>query len=81
MSFGCYCSFALPRGSVGWSEVCNCGISWSNFLVIIEGPLVYFCETFILCIVIFVRFCEVLRPGSWFYREYEGSVFSLMQLV
>ena len=25
----CYykCSVALPRGAVGWSAVCNCGIS------------------------------------------------------
>ena len=27
----CYykCSVALPRGAVGWSAVCDCGISWS----------------------------------------------------
>ena len=25
-------SVALPRGAVGWSEVCDCGISWSYSL-------------------------------------------------
>ena len=30
----CYykCSVALPHGAVGWSAVCNCGISWSYSL-------------------------------------------------
>ena len=23
----CYCSVALPHGAVGWSAVCDCGIS------------------------------------------------------
>ena len=23
----CYCSVALPRGAVGWSALCDCGIS------------------------------------------------------
>ena len=27
MSCDCYCSMALPHGPVGWSAVCNCGIS------------------------------------------------------
>ena len=80
MSCGCYCSLALPRGSVGWSEVYDRGISWSYFIVI-EGPLVSFCETFLLCFVIFMRFCEVLRPGSCFYREYEGSANGLRCLL
>ena len=31
--------------------------------------------------VIFVRFREVLRPWSRFYREYEHNVNSLMQMV
>ena len=26
-SCGCYCSAALPHGAVGWSAVCDCGIS------------------------------------------------------
>ena len=24
------CSLPLPRGAVGWSVVCDCGISWSS---------------------------------------------------
>ena len=32
MSCDCLCSVALPRGSVGWSAVCDCGISWSYSL-------------------------------------------------
>ena len=27
MSCYCECSVALPRGAVGWSLVCDCGIS------------------------------------------------------
>ena len=27
MSSGCYCSVAFPRGAVGRSAVCDCGIS------------------------------------------------------
>ena len=27
MSCGCKCSVALPLGAVGWSAVCDCGIS------------------------------------------------------
>ena len=27
MSFFCKCHVALSRGAVGWSAVCNCGIS------------------------------------------------------
>ena len=27
MSCNCVCSVALPRGAVGWSAVCDCGIS------------------------------------------------------
>ena len=28
MSCDCPCSVALPHGTVGWSAVCDCGISW-----------------------------------------------------
>ena len=28
----CICSVALPHSAVGWSAVCNCGISWSYSL-------------------------------------------------
>ena len=28
MSFHNQCSVALPRDTVGWSAVCDCGISW-----------------------------------------------------
>ena len=28
----CYCSLTLPHGAVGWSAVCECGISWSYSL-------------------------------------------------
>ena len=27
LSFGCKCPVALPHGAVGWSAVCDCGIS------------------------------------------------------
>ena len=27
MSCYCYCSVALPHGAMGWSAVCDCGIS------------------------------------------------------
>ena len=30
--YGCYCSFSLPHGAVGWSSVCDCGISGSYSL-------------------------------------------------
>ena len=39
MSCRCYRSLTLPRGVMGWSEVCDCGISWSyslTFFCIIE---------------------------------------------
>ena len=29
VSCDCYCSVALPHCAVGWSEVCDCGISGS----------------------------------------------------
>ena len=33
LSSGCnICSVSLPHGAVGWSVVCNCGISWSYYL-------------------------------------------------
>ena len=28
-SYGCTCSIFLPREALGWSVVCDCGISWS----------------------------------------------------
>ena len=28
----CNCSLPLPRAAVGWSVVCDCGISWSYSL-------------------------------------------------
>ena len=31
---GCQCSVALPRGAMGWSAVCVCGISCSYSLTI-----------------------------------------------
>ena len=35
LSCGCYCSVSLPHGVMGLSVVCDCGISWSYFLVIL----------------------------------------------
>ena len=32
MSCYCKCPVALPHGAVGWSAVCDCGISWSSSL-------------------------------------------------
>ena len=32
LSCGCYCSVFLPQGFLGWSAVCDCGISWSYSL-------------------------------------------------
>ena len=32
MPFDCYCSVSLPHGALGWSAVCDCGISWSYSL-------------------------------------------------
>ena len=32
LSCGCNCSMSLSRGAVGWSSVCDCGISWSYSL-------------------------------------------------
>ena len=32
MSFDCYCSVFLPHGAMGWSAVCDCGISLSYSL-------------------------------------------------
>ena len=29
MSCGCLCSMYLPHGTMGWSAVCDYGISWS----------------------------------------------------
>ena len=31
----CYCSIAFPHGAVGWSAVHDCGISWSDSLIIL----------------------------------------------
>ena len=30
----CLCSVSLPRGAMGWSAVCDCGISWSYSLFV-----------------------------------------------
>ena len=40
----CYskCSVALPHGAVGWSAVCDCGISWSYSLTLL--PRIYFLQ-------------------------------------
>ena len=32
MSFDCKCFVSLPHGAMGWSVVCDCGISWSYSL-------------------------------------------------
>ena len=29
MSYGFYYSMPLPHSAVGWSAVCDCGITWS----------------------------------------------------
>ena len=34
MSCDCYCSVALPHAAVGWSAVCDCGISWTYSLTV-----------------------------------------------
>ena len=31
-SCGCLCSVALPHGTICWSAVCDCGISYSYLL-------------------------------------------------
>ena len=36
MSCDCKCSEALPHGTVGWSSLCECGISWSYLLVLLS---------------------------------------------
>ena len=43
MSCFCYCSVALPHGAMGWSAVCDCGISLSYSLAffLILGRLNY----------------------------------------
>ena len=28
----CLCAVSIPRGVMGWSMVCDCGISWSHSL-------------------------------------------------
>ena len=30
MSCDTQCSVALSHGAMGWSAICDCGISWSN---------------------------------------------------
>ena len=47
MSHYCKCSVAFLHGAVGWSAVCDCGISWSyslicRFLIEIRSKLVAF---------------------------------------
>ena len=39
ISCRCYCSLTLPHSAVGWSEVCDSGISWSYlaFFLIVSG--------------------------------------------
>ena len=40
MSVDSYCSLALPRGVMGWSAVCDCGISRLyplTFLTVVAG--------------------------------------------
>ena len=37
MSLDCWFSVALPHGAVGWSAVCDCGISWSYSLTFSPG--------------------------------------------
>ena len=39
VSWDSQCSLALPLGAVGWSTVCDCGISWSyslSFFILIR---------------------------------------------
>ena len=38
MSCDCLCSLTLPHGAVGWSAVCECGISLSYLLHFVLGP-------------------------------------------
>ena len=33
------CSMSLPDGAVGWSVVCDCGISWSYSLGVFVGHI------------------------------------------
>ena len=32
LSCGWKCSVSLPHSALGWSVVCDCGISWSTYL-------------------------------------------------
>ena len=49
MSGDCYCSRVLSYGAVGWSAVCDCGISDHNHLLFVifgfdggqNSPLMY----------------------------------------
>ena len=65
MSCDCKCSVALPHGAVGWSAVCDCGISWSYALT--------FCTTRLS--IGFLKFlntprCNFIRT----YHECEGAI-------
>ena len=33
----CVCYVAIPRGTVGWSAECECGIFWSYSLAFLYG--------------------------------------------
>ena len=39
----CHCryyrSFTLPRGAMGWSVLCDCGISWSYSLICLKEEI------------------------------------------
>ena len=39
ISCDCYCIVYLPQIDVGWSVLCDCGISWSYSLFIVNSTV------------------------------------------
>ena len=42
-----WCSVSSPRGAIGWSAVCDCGISWSYSLFITRQSIMVFTSLFL----------------------------------
>ena len=76
----CYskCPVALPYGAVGWSAVCDCGVSWSYSLTFCHYPFVPNYSQIVIIMVSDKKFLDKennleVRKGHTFFQNWDSG--------
>ena len=66
LSYGCTFSVTLPHGAVGWSAVCDCGISWSYLLFILSFLFCVIYYSLTLLFLLLLNYCPCFwKKSQW----------------